>query len=225
MKNIIFSILAVSCLSYCVSFSEYKKLESKLDSQKKENQILKERLSQDNKKLQRVYSQQALLIEDAKLNDESQSLIKKLKKSVNAKHLNLRVINGRLVLILPSDILFQSGSSSVSKIGSRTIEKIANIFISNPGYKYQIEGHTDNVPIHTPRFPSNWELASSRALNVLHTMVASGMDPQYLSSASFADTYPITSNETEQGRRENRRIEIALIPDFSAFDLIKKNKK
>ena len=124
-----------------------------------------------------------------------------------------------MVLVLPADILFESGSAALSQKGSRAIEEITAILKANSNCKYQIEGHTDNVPIHTPRFPSNWELASVRALGVLHTMVAAGMPPGILSSASFSDTRPLKSNEKEDGRRANRRIEIALIPDLSVLPL------
>ena len=84
---------------------------------------------------------------------------------------------------------------------------------SVPGRTYQVEGHTDNVPIHTQRYPSNWELASARAVAVTRTMIEAGVDPARISAASFSEYKPSASNGSKEGRAQNRRIEIVVVPE------------
>ena len=207
----------------CVSFSEYKSLEGKLEAQRQENAKLRLQVERSSQSIGQLHSERRALSASRALSEaerqEYAELIERLKNSVNAGKFKLRISGGRVVLILPADILFESGSAVISKKGSRVIEELTHILKNNRHCKYQIEGHTDDIPIHTPRFPSNWELASVRALGVLHTMVAAGMPPALLSSASFADTRPLRPNKKEEDRRANRRIEIALIPDLSALPL------
>ena len=85
------------------------------------------------------------------------------------------------------------------------------------GRRFQVEGHTDDVPIRNEQFPSNWELAAARALVVVRAMMASGMQSHALSAASYGEYHPTASNETAQGRSQNRRIEIVLLPDLSSL--------
>ena len=83
---------------------------------------------------------------------------------------------------------------------------------SIPDRKFQVEGHTDNVPTKTAVYKSNWELASARALTVLKTMTESGMPGERISAASFGDTKPTKGNDTQENKAANRRIEILLLP-------------
>ena len=84
-----------------------------------------------------------------------------------------------------------------------------------PDRRYQIEGHTDNLPIHNSQYRSNWELAAARGLGVVRAMNEAGMDARLLSAASYGEFHPAASNETPDGRAENRRIEVILVPDLS----------
>jgi chemotaxis protein MotB len=83
--------------------------------------------------------------------------------------------------------------------------------------RFQVEGHTDNVPIHTAQYPSHWELAAGRALGVVKLMVEHGMKPGHLSAASHGEHRPAMANETDAGRAYNRRIEIILVPDLTSL--------
>jgi len=80
------------------------------------------------------------------------------------------------------------------------------------GRDLQIAGHTDNVPISTRRFPSNWELSTARAVHVARFLIEHEVPQQRLSAAGYADTQPVASNESGEGRQQNRRIEIVLMP-------------
>ncbi len=221
-----FCCLCVLFLVACVSFDDYKEIKSDLDKERTKNEKLAKLLSENKQDLNTAKLERNILAGNTSLSQKEKedylsivSQLERFKSSVDVGTLNVRVSGRRAVLVLPADVLFDSGSAVLSKKGSRTITQITQILKGNINCKYQIEGHTDNVPIHTPRFPSNWELASTRALKVLHTMVAAGMSPSFLSTASFADTRPIQSNDKKEGREANRRIEIALIPDISTLKL------
>ena len=120
-----------------------------------------------------------------------------------------------MVVQLATDILFASGSAELSEDGSAALSEVAGILASIPDRRYQIEGHTDNVPIQNAQYPSNWELASGRSIVVLKAMLAAGLDADRVSASSFADTHPVSSNDTTAGRAANRRIEIVVVPDLS----------
>jgi chemotaxis protein MotB len=79
---------------------------------------------------------------------------------------------------------------------------------------FQIAGHTDNVPIRNRRFPSNWELSSQRAVNVVHYLQDQEVDANFLSAAGYAEFAPDGSNDNDAGRQQNRRIEIVLMPNL-----------
>ena len=92
---------------------------------------------------------------------------------------------------------------------------MTRILGSIEGRKFQVAGHTDNVPTgKNSRFKSNWELSSQRALTVLDLMIKEGMDARRLSAAGYADVLPVGSNDTDDGKRQNRRIEIVLQPNI-----------
>jgi hypothetical protein len=122
-----------------------------------------------------------------------------------------------MVVSMGSDVLFPSGSAKLSPAGLEAIKEVTAQLQSIKGKAYQIEGHTDNLPIATAVFPSNWELASARALTVTKAMIDAGMPPQRVSAASFGDTHPIQANDTQEGRAANRRIAIVVVPDLSTM--------
>jgi chemotaxis protein MotB len=146
---------------------------------------------------------------------EFKKLISRFKKLTDAGDLSIQIKDGRMVVVLPSDVLFKSGSARLSKKGTETIWKVANVLKDIPNKQYQIEGHTDNVPIRSERFPSNWELASARALNVVNIMMDAGMAADRISAASFGETKPVASNDSKEGRALNRRIDVVIVPDLS----------
>jgi chemotaxis protein MotB len=143
------------------------------------------------------------------------SVLAKFKDMIDNGKLKVKVVDGRMVLQLQTDILFSSGSAKLSDVGEATVQEVGKLLSEIPDRRFQVEGHTDNVPINTKTYPSNWELASARAINVTTAMVAAGMPASRLSAASFADTRPTHKNDTEEGRAQNRRIEIVLVPDLS----------
>ena len=148
---------------------------------------------------------------------EFRKLLDRFKTLIDAGKLKVKMVDGRMVVTLATDVLFSSGSATLSKEGVGAVQEVGKVLASIGGRKFQIEGHTDNVPIKTPQFPSNWELASARSLTVLKTMVDAGMPAGRISAASFGESRPAAPNETSDGRSSNRRIEIVVVPDLSSL--------
>lgn len=144
-----------------------------------------------------------------------QELTEKFRSLVDAGKLTVSVVDGRMVVQMQTDVLFASGSARLSKEGRAAIEEVSGLLSSLADRRYQIEGHTDNVPIHTAAFPSNWELAAARAISVVALMSDKGMEPRRVSAVSYGETTPIASNDTPENKALNRRIEIVVVPDLS----------
>jgi chemotaxis protein MotB len=146
---------------------------------------------------------------------EFRSVTEGLKKMIDTGSVKVRFIKGRMVVTLGSDVLFHSGSARLSPEGRTEIEEVTKQLAIVEGKDFQVEGHTDNVPIRTREFPSNWELAAARAVTVVNAMIAAGMPAERVSAASFADTRPAVANDSTANRAQNRRIDIAIVPDLS----------
>lgn len=146
---------------------------------------------------------------------EFKQLLAKFQSLIDAGKLRVKIVDGRMVLELPTDILFPSGSADLSADGEAALTEVGGVLAGMKDRMFQVEGHTDNVPIDTRRFANNWELAAARALGVRATLEAAGMKPAQLSAASFGETRPVADNGTKEGKAVNRRIEIVLVPDLS----------
>ncbi len=152
-------------------------------------------------------------------------LVARFQKMIDAGTLRVKVIDGRLVVELATDILFAPGSASLSKEGKATILEVGGVLASIPDREFQIAGHTDNVPIGNAQFPSNWELGSARSITVTKLLIEGGVPPERVSASSYGDTLPVAPNDTKEGKASNRRIEIVIVPDLSmmpGYDELKK---
>lgn len=143
------------------------------------------------------------------------NLLRRFKSLIDSGNLRVKISDGRMVLELPSDVLFASGSAKLSRDGKQTILAVGEVLIMIPERRFQVEGHTDNVPIHTDRFPSNWQLASARSQVVVDALIESGMNPEQISAASFGEFRPVADNAEPASKAMNRRIEIVIVPDLS----------
>ncbi|MCB9547460.1 MAG: OmpA family protein [Myxococcales bacterium] len=148
---------------------------------------------------------------------EFKSLLGRFQALVDAGRLRVKIVDGRMVVELATDVLFDSGKADLSDEGKEAITEVTGLLVGIPDRRFQVEGHTDNVPIKTARFPSNWELASARAITVIKTMIEAGMPTTRVSAASFGEFKPAETNETDEGRARNRRIEIVVVPDLSTL--------
>ncbi len=124
--------------------------------------------------------------------------------------LSVSTDKSRIVLRLPGQTLFKPGESDLQMKARAVLDEIVAVSKKFPEYQVNIQGHTDDVPIESPRFPTNWELSASRATAVLRYFLDKGIDATRLTATGFADIFPIAPNDTVWGRAKNRRVEIVL---------------
>ncbi|MCW4151276.1 MULTISPECIES: OmpA/MotB family protein [Halomonadaceae] len=114
-----------------------------------------------------------------------------------------------VTLRINDNLLFDSGRAQLTGQGRDLVESLVEVLSAFDG-QVSIEGHTDNVPIATSRFPSNWELSAARAIAVVRHLDSQGLEVDRMRAVGYADTQPIASNATAQGRAANRRVELVL---------------
>jgi chemotaxis protein MotB len=147
--------------------------------------------------------------------DLFKNLLLKFKRMIDAGDLAIVLRDGRMVLQLRNDVLFDSGKVSIKREGQEALREVAGILVTLDARSFQVAGHTDNVPISTDRFPSNWELSAARAINVVKFLTEAGVKPELLSAAGYGEHDPVAANDDDAGKAKNRRIEIVLQPDIS----------
>ncbi|WP_312442468.1 OmpA/MotB family protein [Stutzerimonas kunmingensis] len=119
------------------------------------------------------------------------------------------VNDGSISFRISSEILFGSGRAELEDAGLDVIDRLVPTLAAG-GHRIIVEGHTDNLPIQTERFPSNWELSASRASSVVRYLQLAGIESTRLSATGYADTRPLADNDDEQGRASNRRVELIM---------------
>jgi chemotaxis protein MotB len=117
---------------------------------------------------------------------------------------------GLVIRVLTDRLLFASGQATLIPAARPLLGEISNLLSIDREHPISVEGNTDDVPIQSSSFPSNWELSTARASMVVRELISQGTDAHRLSAAGYADLRPITSNATAQGRARNRRVEIVL---------------
>jgi len=190
---------------------EYQKLQASLNTTRME---LAEKQSMLNLTEKQLKTLRQIEAETQKRNEIYARFVGKLQKMIDAGKLTVSIENGRLVINLPEDVLFPTGRTTLSAGGTETLKEIADILKELPERRFQIEGHTDTVPIHNDRFASNWELSSGRALRVVHLMIDEGVQPANISAAGYGEFQPRADNNTTEGKALNRRIEIVMLPNL-----------
>lgn len=115
-----------------------------------------------------------------------------------------------VVVRLEEGMLFPSGSAQINTSAIDSMNKIAQIMVSTKNY-IRVEGSTDNVPINTNQFPSNWELASQRAINVVKLLISDGVDPARISELSYGEFRPVAPNDTDANKQQNRRVDLVFL--------------
>jgi len=142
-------------------------------------------------------------------------MVAKFKSMIDAGKLQVEFRDGLMLVKLPDNILFDTGKTDLKPAGQEAIKQVTQILAGIEGRKFQVTGHTDNKPLsHHSAFKSNWELSTQRAVEVVKFMSKNGMDEKRLSAAGYADTLPVGDNSSEDGRRQNRRIEIVVVPNI-----------
>jgi len=141
-------------------------------------------------------------------------LEERLAQEIKEKKLRLSMKKEGLVVTFVAEVLFDPGKAQLKKESLYILDKVAKILKNEvpPSYRISIEGHTDNQPIKYSKWKSNWEMSCHRALSVLYYLEKKGINPSRLSATGFGEYHPVASNETEEGRALNRRVEIVIIP-------------
>jgi len=157
---------------------------------------------------------------NAQLDELSRSkslLEQKFGQEINDKQIKLQMMEKGLVITVVGDLLFDSGKSSIRPEAYNLLNKVSSVLKDNMAqFNVGIEGHTDNVPIKLSSWKSNWELSTARALSVLHYLVKEqGIAPERLSAIGYGEYRPVDSNETADGRKQNRRVEIVILPNVT----------
>ena len=141
------------------------------------------------------------------------SLVDKLESELRAGEIEIQELRGQLQVRALDRILFDSGRAEIKTAGERVLGAVATQIRDLNGYTIRVEGHTDDRPISTALFPSNWELSSARAARVVRFLVENGVDANILSAVGYGPFKPVASNDSAKNRALNRRIEIVLVPD------------
>lgn len=142
------------------------------------------------------------------------NMLERFQAMINSGKLRVRIVRNRMVVELAENILFDSGKADLKAEGQTALSEVASVLASIKDRDFQIAGHTDNIPIKSRKFPSNWELSTARAVTVTRYLGSNGVDAARLSAAGYAETQPVASNDDPTGRAQNRRIEIVLMPNL-----------
>lgn len=152
--------------------------------------------------------------EKSELERAKSELENRLRGEIDSDQVKVEMGERGLVITFVAEVLFDSGkavlrSEALDKLGK--VSDVLNTTVRD--LKIGIEGHTDNIPIRHSGWKSNWELSSARAMSVLHYLIDEhSVDPGRLSATGYGEYQPVTSNDTAEGRQENRRVEIVIIP-------------
>ena len=165
--------------------------------------------------LESAQSDSPITFEDASgLRRREESVRRELQDIIDTGNLGnsifAHIVADKVVLQVPGELLFDSGRSSLNDEALPLFDELLKTFDKYPDYTISIRGHTDDRPIQTVQFPSNWELSAVRATTVLRYFLQQGMSPERISATGYADLIPIASNDTPEGRASNRRVEFVL---------------
>ncbi len=236
----LFTILLIGVLmTSCVSKKKYEEAmaaaaaeKAALEKQLDEERAAKEKLQGEMATLESNLNMSKAEIQ--KLSEEikkNQARIAELKTSImnvfsdyDKSDLNVREEGGKLYITVNNGILFKAGRDAVEKDAKETISKLATVFAKYGELNINVEGHTDNDPvkIHKGSYKDNWSLSVARATNVVRALEAAGIDSKRLTASGKGETQPVASNDTDEGKKMNRRTEFVAYPNSKLADLYKK---
>jgi chemotaxis protein MotB len=206
----------------CVTKGRYDMLASDRDSIAAERDSLAERSAKlqeqlEATRLEREEALASLAASEAAMNELQStygSLVTELQSELDSGQIKIQQLADGIKLNLSQEILFPSGSANLDVTGQDVIARVAGQ-IRDENAVISVEGHSDNVPIRgslLQRYPTNWELAAARASSVVRLLTEQGVEPGTVRAVSRGPFAPVASNETSEGRAQNRRIEIILRP-------------
>src|SRR4029077_2099477 len=146
-----------------------------------------------------------------------EQLTKALSQLIGKGQVHVSLQSLGVVIDINEQVLFNSGKAELVPIAVPIIDQIAKILV-DLHYQIQVNGFTDNVPIHNAQFDSNWDLSATRAISVVKRFVAAGIDPTLLVGAGFSEYHPVTPNGTTEGKAANRRVSIVIVSPIEGND-------
>ena len=156
--------------------------------------------------------------EIARLKGTYETLMADMKEEIEQGQIKITQLADRLSVSMVDKILFPSGEAEITPDGLKVLDRVGKVLKNAEGKIIRVEGHTDNVPIHPnlqKKFPTNWELSTARATNVVRFLQDDvGIKGTRLQVIGMSEYSPVASNETVRGRSQNRRIEITLLPEL-----------
>jgi len=156
-------------------------------------------------------------------------LVTQFKTLTDAGKLQVEIRENRMIVRLGDKILFDPGKTDLKPEGKDALKQVTEVLKGLQNRNFQIAGHTDNAPMKSAKFRSNWDLSTARAVEVLNFMISAGMEPKRVSAAGYAETSPVAANDTPDNKAKNRRIEITLVPNLDDLppidDALKDNKE
>ncbi len=167
-----------------------------------------ERLNKELELLNRLKAMEA-----RELGKTKDLLEQRLRNEIKQEGVSVQVEERGLVITVLDQVLFDSGKSEIREDAHGVLDKVAAVLREEvTGRQIAVEGHTDNEPIKHSGWPSNWELSASRATSVLRYLESQEVGSERLQATGYGEFHPVTSNETDQGREQNRRVEIVVLP-------------
>jgi chemotaxis protein MotB len=199
----------------------YDNLQNEKSSQADQfNKALKLKSNELNQKEKLIAEREKSLKEMQNIISRQDSVSKRLKETLRkallgfkADELSVENKNGKVYVSMSDKLLFKSGSAAVEKKGKEALQVLAEVLVKNPDIDVLVEGHTDNVPIKTALFKDNWDLSVIRATSIVRILTDEySVQPTQVSAAGRGEFFPKASNDTPEGRAQNRRTEIILSP-------------
>lgn len=176
-----------------------------------ERQGLGGELDQARKRMEELRKAQAQAEERAA---QFRKLVTQFKALTDAGKLQVEIRENRMIVRMGDKILFDPGKTELKPEGKDALKQVTTVLKDLPNRNFQVAGHTDNTPIKSKRFRSNWELSTQRAVEVVDFMIGNGLDAKRLSAAGYSDQSPVAANDTPDNKAKNRRIEITLVPNL-----------
>jgi chemotaxis protein MotB len=154
-----------------------------------------------------------------RLNDAYQKLTALLAGMIKKGEVRVSLQDLGVVIDINAIVLFASAQAELTPAAQSLIERLAGV-LQPLNYPIQIDGFTDNAPIHSAQFDSNWDLSAARAISVVKRFAAAGVDPSLLVGAGYGEYHPIASNDTEEGRAANRRVSVVAVSPTEGRDIL-----
>lgn len=196
---------------------EKDKLKSEVDELAKKKEALLKEMGATKKELEELRKAREAAEARAKV---YRQLMDRLRSMIAAGKLQVEIRKGRMIVKMSDKILFDPGKTMLKGEGKTALQQLAAVLKDIADRDFLVSGHTDNVPIKTAQFKSNWELSAARGVEVVKFLQAEGVDPKHLGAAGYSEYDPAADNSTDEGKRANRRIEIVLMPNIEELPSI-----